>query len=363
MTEFPPPRETSGRLLSATLAGAWRREPAPPDLSVDELDAVAPLLTGSGAAALGWWKIKQTSLQETPAAEELRQSYRFNTLQSALREREIGEVFALLADAQIDAVLVKGWTAARAYPEQGLRPFGDTDVCVRPAQFAEAARVVANAAAAGSRLQVDLHAGFEKSDARGFDEVFARTETVEIGATASVRVLCAEDHVRLLCLHLLRHGAWRPLWLCDVAAAVENRARDFDWARLLAGDAKRASWVVCALGLAHALVGMRVDDTPVEREALQLPRWLVPEVLRQWATPFPASQAPMRHRAPMRKYLRRPRGVVRDLLNRWPSPIEATISARAAFDERPRWPYQLANCVARTAHFITASAGHAAAPE
>ncbi|HEX8474131.1 MAG TPA: nucleotidyltransferase family protein [Pyrinomonadaceae bacterium] len=337
-----------GLLLSATLAGAWRHAPPPVELSEKELTTVAPLLTGSGAAALGWWKLRRTDRRASPSARQLQHAYRFNTLQAALREREIERVFALLSDARIDAVLVKGWAAARLYPEQGLRPFGDMDVCVRPAQFASASRLV------GAERRVDLHAGFEKSDERGFDETFERTETVEIGASR-VRVLCAEDHLRLLSLHLLRHGAWRPLWLCDVAAAFENRARNFDWTRLLAGDRRRASWVVCALGLAHALVGMRVEDTPVAHEALRLPRWLVPEVLKQWQTPFPARQAPMRHRAPMRKYLRHPSGVFKDLRNRWPNPIEATVLMNASFNELPRLPFQLANCFARTARFISAA--------
>jgi hypothetical protein len=45
---------------------------------------------------------------------------------------------------------------------------------------------------------------------------------------AKIRILGAEDHLRLLCLHLLKHGAWRPLWLCDVAAALESRPSSFD---------------------------------------------------------------------------------------------------------------------------------------
>ncbi|HYX40092.1 MAG TPA: nucleotidyltransferase family protein, partial [Pyrinomonadaceae bacterium] len=179
----------------------------------------------------------------------------------------------------------------------------------------------------------------------------ARGETVLIGE-ARVRVLAPEDHLRLLCVHLLRHGAWRPLWLCDVAAAIETRAALFDWSRVLEGDQRRARWVGCAVGLAHKLLGARVEGTPFEAESRKLPRWLVPEVLKQWETPFPAQQAPMRYRAPMRKYVRRPRGLWRDLLNRWPNPIEATVRVGGPFNELPRWPFQLANCVKRAARFL-----------
>ena len=42
-----------------------------------------------------------------------------------------------------------------------------------------------------------------------------------------VRVLSPEDDLRFLCLHLLRHGAVQPLWLCDICVLLEARANDF----------------------------------------------------------------------------------------------------------------------------------------
>jgi hypothetical protein len=54
----------------------------------------------------------------------------------------------------------------------------------------------------------------------------------------------------------------------------------------------------------------------------------------------------------MRAYLRRPRGLLKDLRNRWPGPVEATIAAGGRFDRLPRWPFQLAHCFTRAAHFL-----------
>ena len=88
------------------------------------------------------------------------------------------------------------------------------------------------------------------------------------------------------------------------------------------------------------------------RDVTQAIAGILPEVLKQWETPFPARQAPMRYRAPMRKYVLRPRGLWRDLLNRWPNPIEATVRVGGEFNEWPRWPFQLANCVARAGRFL-----------
>jgi hypothetical protein len=344
------PPQTRGRLLTAALAGAWRAEPPASSLSEDEWRRVAPLLVGSGAASLGWWKLRGTKLKESAPALRLREVYRFQTLQSALHEREIEALFRLLNAEGVEAVLIKGWAAARLYPEAGLRPFGDIDVCVRPAQRAQAARVLGRPEA--KDFWVDLHADFKDAHGQDFGELYTRAETLTLGA-AEVRVLSAEDHLRLLCLHLLRHGAWRPLWLCDVAAAVEGRPHGFDWPRLLGADERRARWVSCAVGLAHQLLGARVEDTPLAGESKRLPRWLVPEVLRKWETPFAARQSPARYAAPMRKYLRRPSGVLRDLLNRWPSPIEATVHTGGPFNELPRLPFQLGECAVRAGRFLS----------
>jgi len=343
------PLLSHGQLLATTLEGAWRVEPARSNISADELERVAPLLVGSGAASLAWWKLRHTELAGATAARGLQEAYRYQTLRAAIQEREIETVFALLERACVGAVLVKGWASARAYPEQALRPFGDVDVWVRAEQL-EDARCALDVPEA-ARVQVDLHTRFDASDRRDFDALYSRGETVRIGA-ASVRILAPEDNLRLQCVHLLRHGAWRPLWLCDVAAAVETRGAGFDWSRVTEGGGRRARWVASCIGLAHRLLGANVEGTPFESESSRLPRWLVPEVLRQWDTPFPSMQAPMRYRAPMRKYIRSPRGLWRDLLNRWPNPIEATVQTGGPFNALPRWPFQLANCLARAGRFV-----------
>jgi hypothetical protein len=347
---FQPEAKNDGRLVAAALAGAWRRTPSALDLTDDELSRVASLLMRSGAAALLWWRLRQSVLRTTPAAEGLRQAYRLQTLKAALHEQQVEEVFLLLQSAGIDAVLIKGWSVARMYPEQGLRGVGDIDLCVRTEQHGAARAVLENPG--GRRFWVDLHEGFGRFDPLGADKLYARTQIFRVGR-ANVRVLGREDQLHLLCVHFLRHGAWRPLWLCDVAALVEVRHREFDWDRVLCRGRRSVNWVACTLGLAQRLLGARIDDTPFAGAALRLPRWLVHEVLKQWETPFATSQAPIRYRAPMSAHLRRPRGALRDLINRWPNPIAATVHMGGAFDEMPRLPFQLGECVVRTARFLS----------
>lgn len=342
-----PSRRPRGNLVARTLAGAWRPSPPGLELSVKELVEVAPLLLGSGAGALGWWRLRRSDLRSSAPAVALQHAYRLFALHVALHERAIERAFVLLRSAGVEPILVKGWAIARLYPERGLRPYGDLDLCVRPGQYLKAQEVLRGLE--GEDVSVDLHAGFTKLDERDLDDLYARSELVKVGGVP-VRVLGPEDHLRLLCVHLLRHGAWRPLWLCDIAAAVEFRSAGFDWDRCLGSNRRLADWVACAIGLAHELLGAKVDDTPVAERAKHLPRWLVPNVLEQWNMPFPTRHASASQ--PMATYLRRPAGLLQALRKRWPNSIEATIGVRGPLNGLPRLPFRLTYCLLRTVTFV-----------
>src|SRR5713226_6695336 len=115
-----------------------------------------------------------------------------------------------------------------------------------------------------------------------WDELFERSRLVSLGEE-KVRVLCDEDHLRILCLHLLRSGAWRPLWLCDVAVALESRASDFDWDLCLGSDPKIADWVACTIGVAHQLLGADGEEQRAKSEE--------PSAKEQALSPLPLARA------------------------------------------------------------------------
>lgn len=339
-------------MVADFLAGSWR--PVPPDQNIleEELKLITPLLLKSGAAALGWWRVRDGGLSECAAGLELKSAYHLHSLHAAIHKTEIEEVIALLNAAGAEPVLVKGWAVARLYPKEGLRPYGDIDLCFLPGHYQKA--VAALRSPDASKYTVDIHEGFGKLDDVSLDELMARSEIVGIGSV-KFRVLGAEDQLRILCTHLLRHGAWRPLWLCDIAVAVETRVAGFDWDRCLGSDPRQAHWVACAIGLAHQLLGARIDDTPAAQTAKRLPRWLIPNVLKNWDQPFPELYPPLSYLAlpPMTSYLRRPRGLLRALRTRWPDPIEATIRVRGPFNEMPRLPFQIGNALSRIVRFLT----------
>ncbi|MDT5062870.1 MAG: hypothetical protein QOH63_3329 [Acidobacteriota bacterium] len=341
-------KSTCGRLIGEILAGAWRPSPQGSELAVEELEGIAPLLLGSGAAALAWWRIKDSALRLTSAAEALERAYHQNIIQASFQEQQIEKVFGLLRRAGVEAMLVKGWSLARAYPSKGLRPCGDIDLIIRPDQRDAARKVLRSAE--GKEYFVDFeHEEFEGLDGRGWDKLRARSETVRLGEEA-VRLLSTEDHLRFLCIHLLRHGAWRPLWLCDVGVLLETRSNEFDWERCFGREKREAEWVACALGLAHRLLGARIEDTPVRERAGRIPGWLLATVLKQWEKSCLIDRLPPEL---IMISLRHPSRMVRALRNRWPDPIQATVRMRAPMNGWPRLPFQVGEYVAKTTHFMT----------
>ena len=323
--------------------------------AADLVDA-SPLLLRGGSAGLAWWRA-QAARVSPPALKPLHDAYAVHTLQGAVLESKIPPAFARLHARGIEPLLGKGWAVARLYPRPGLRPYGDIDLYVRP-ELERTARA-ALGPPGEDPLPVDLHRGLAEIDDRRFEEVLARSRVVRL-ANADVRVLGPEDHLRLLALHLMRHGAWRPIWLCDLALILETLPPDFDWPCFMSGDGARTDAAVCALRLAHEVLGASLEHVPAPVRERRLPRWLVPAILRQWGD---ARFEPHGTRRPMALELRRPRGLIRALRARWPNAVEATVGRHARFNGLPRLPFQIGECVARTLRFVRGRHAFAAAPE
>jgi Uncharacterised nucleotidyltransferase len=340
-------RSTS-RDLATILRGSWRATPAPLGLSPERLVGIAPLLIGSGTAGLAWWRVRSTDLSSSRAAVELRQVYRMVALTNARQEEDIVSVFAALRAADLEPILIKGWAVARLYPTSAVRSLGDIDLLVPPTQEGEARKVLQRR---GKAFFVDL----EQPDLRllsdrSWHDVFARSQLIPLEG-AEIRVPCLEDHLALLCIHLLRHGGWRPLWLCDIAAAVESRAPDFDWNVCLGSDERVADWIACALGLASQVLGADLGSTPVASRAERLPSWLVPALLRQWETPT-AADHPIQEESVLAVF-HHPTHAAAILRKRWWNPIRVTVWANGRFDERSRLPLQLRNYGAQARTFAS----------
>lgn len=329
-----------GKRIAQILAAEWT-----PLLSIsaEELAQVAPMFLKLGGAAWAWRQIRQTDLKETPAAHDLHQAYRLHALHVAIKEREIAQVFTHLRAQGLEPLMGKGWAIARQYPEPGLRPFGDIDLYVRREQYNDFCAALRSTA---EGVAVDLHDGAAELNDRSFAQLYDHSQLISVGG-GDARIFGPEDNLRLLCLHFLREGALRPLWLCDIAIALDALLPDFDWEYFLSGEQRRSDWVICTLGLAHQLLGVSIAGLPVAVKATKLPRWLAPTVLKLWGQ----GNRTKGNRRMMAGYLKHPAGVVRALRERWPNPIEATVGIKAPFNNWPRLPLQLGECILRTTAF------------
>jgi hypothetical protein len=246
-------------------------------------------------------------------------------------------LFRVLRAAGVEPMLIKGWAMARLYPEPGLRPYGDVDLVVRPEQYAVAMAVLNEGKS--EECPVDLHCGLRGMHDQRLEALYARSQTARLDQV-EIRILAPEDHLVVLIRHFLRHNAWRPLWLCDIAAALESRPVDFDWDRCLGGSRRRADWVIGTLGLAHQLLGAHVENTPIANGADHVPTWLVPAVVRQWDRCLGAGAKTevVRYIA---SHWRHPLQILREAHERWDMPVAATVACGGAFNEFPRFPFQV----------------------
>src|SRR5438067_13031779 len=97
-----------GLQVATLLRGSWH---AQPPILADEhsLHETLPFLCRGGAAALTWWRVRNSALADSPIAHELRAAYRQFRLSARIHEQEICDTFTRLREFDIEPVLIKGW--------------------------------------------------------------------------------------------------------------------------------------------------------------------------------------------------------------------------------------------------------------
>jgi hypothetical protein len=327
-----------GNAVANILAGSWRLSPPRLNIEREEFKGTVPLLLNSGAGALAWWKLKQSPLpvsRETRASlKNVRQIY---GLQSVIQERQLTQVLRFCNGLGINALIIKGWAIAKQYPNSGMRPAGDIDLCVATARISELKQKLATTPVTDCAIDLD-HTEITQFGGMDFDELWEHSVCEEVNGTP-IRMPCPEDHLRILCMHALKHGAWRPLWLCDIAVALESRPEIFDWDRCLGRDRKHSWWIICTLALANQLLGADITGTPAMEAVGKLPPWMVNAVLERWDS----CDSPVlpRFASQLQNSSRDMRTILKIVRARWPNPIQATVDCNGAFTKRHRWRFQM----------------------
>ena len=259
---------------------------------------------------------------------------RFQNLELLKRERWLTAVFTALAGHGIQAATFKGWALARLYGRPGLRPVGDVDLLVRGEDADHARSVLAGFE--GGR-EVDLQSDLSRYlPDRSIEALLASSEHVGV-AGGTIRVLGASDHLRLVCLHQLHHGSWRPLWLCDVAVLVESLPSTFSWQDCLIGSRHLGDGVLACVELARGWLGARPAVAPPDFE---MPFWFERAVARAWRRGY--RPTPERLEGITLGHL------PAALRARWPDPLSSTLHLDAPFHGVPRLPIQVVELVRRS---------------
>ena len=174
-------------------------------------------------------------------------------LQSKAHEFRVASAFEKFRANGIEPILIKGWAAARKYPEYHPRWTGDIDLAVAPELYEACGQFINEIEIA--KLHIDLHRSLRQLDSVEWADLFDHSVLIDVQGTP-VRILCEEDHLRVLSTHWLVDGGGYKEKLWDIAYAVQNRKPDFDWGRCMnVVSPIRRGWVICAIALATGISG------------------------------------------------------------------------------------------------------------
>lgn len=284
---------------------------------------------------------------------------------AAAQAEAIDRIAQRLDPAGVSFILFKGQSLQRYYAAPAMRPTGDIDLVIAPGRLLQAARLL-NASAdpeaarasslsfsafgdlPGTAGHMDLHADLSFYRLP-WAELLECSEWKTFGAR-KVRVVCEAHHFRIVCLHFLKHGAYRQVWLDDVCNMLAGLDRDFPWSVCTGGDPTLRNWLGAAINLAHRIRDADVSHVPRDIRREPLPDWL--EVEARKALQRPDYEF---HARPLIGYtlLNHPWRLPREVFARWPSATASFIDLGLPYGARSRRLTQIAQMALRGASYVS----------
>ena len=310
----------------------WRYDAPPSTLTPSAIEGLVPALMRGGGAGVAWRRVRESAPNVA-----LRDAFDFQSAATLVWRDVTSDVCGCLRRAKIHAVIAKGWTLAREYPELACRPYGDVDVFVPSTSRAQASVALE---AAGLDRHVDRHV--QLGGVSTFDDINSRARHV-LCEGEEVATLGPEDELRYLCVHYAKHGGARPIWLCDVALVMERAlCQSVDWAHVLGPVPAVHRTVEAVMTLAVTMLGARIGDSADLPP--RSPRWLVDDTLRTWLHGRLRPERTLRFTD-----LRHLGGSLR---NRFPNALRATHALGASYSYGPRLPLRIAAFGVRGGEFF-----------
>lgn len=251
-------------LLVSFLCAPWVPSARPANLPLDEPQAIALFRRAveQGLGPLLYARLRgQESLPQSAMAE-LRQAYYESAGRSARLYHALEAILQALAASGVPAILLKGAALAQTvYENPALRPMGDLDLLVRPADVDTALAALAGLGyrpwqhepapgstrtyeneimlrREGAPAPLEVHWGLYDSPHYQEHlpmEWFWQTARPQRSGDASALILGPEAQVLHLCGHLILHHGKdaRLLWWHDIAEVIVHYRQEIDWPTLL----------------------------------------------------------------------------------------------------------------------------------
>lgn len=258
-------------------------------------------------------------------------------LKYKVQEQRLEKLWLQFVDAGFNPILIKGWAAALKYPNPSERLYVDVDLVFSTEEIERAENFISQN---HFDLAVDLHKGARHLDSLDFSILYENSVFQKCGQ-ANIRILSEEDHLRVLCVHWLNDGGANKERLWDIYYAIENKRQDFNWDKCLGVvNQKRRFWIICAIGLAHKYLGLKIEEFPFKEEIKKIPYWVYRTVEKEWSSEVKL--------IPIYNVYRDKSKLWKQIKKRFnPNPIQATIDVRGAFNTTPRIFYQVADFFVR----------------
>lgn len=274
----------------------------------------------------------------SPENKEKEDEKRWLILRTKVFEEKIKTAFGLFRTNGIEPVLIKGWAAAKEYPEKYQRVFSDIDLCVAPQNYEKSLKIIA--AEEVKVLNIDLHCGLRHLDTLEWEDLFENSVPEFVDET-EIRILRPEDHLRVLCVHWLTDGGAYRERLLDIYYLLENHSKSFDWERCLGKISQgRRDWIIKTIAVVHKYYPFDVSGLPFVGEMDQIPGWFIKTMEREWA-----SETKL---LPIHSLLNNRRELWKQIKKRFPpNAITATIDMEGPFDDSRRGFYQVGSIILR----------------
>ena len=293
--EYRPMARQEACLRAALLPGeaghvAWRE--AVHGLRLDRLDGASQALL-----PLVYWNLSRTAAG-VDGLDALRTWYLHTWRASHATYELILPLLRALDEAGVEPIVLKGLAlTACIYRDPGLRPMGDVDVLVKPA---DTDRACAVATRLGWRPRFDVTAGFrrvkhaapfdhpagvacdlhwrvfEEAGAEAEDDEFREAAVPVVFRDARFRVFAPTDQLFHGCGHAGREPMPAIRWAADAALLVRERA--IDWDRFVAHAARRRFVVRMRrmIGYLHRTLGLvpPAVEAGLARQPVSALEWL-----------------------------------------------------------------------------------------